>query len=361
MVKRNRLKTALLGILLAATAVVFGRQALTVYGYSAAETLVLNAHVNALDRGSLLSGGFYFRGFPAVILTLHKLFGIRIFTLMRLFCFVTALLLVTGIYFLLCLLIRNCAVAFALALAPVAAAFLFPDRFPGSLFCTLPGVYGLAFLPPLIWFAILYFRQRQLLYLFLAAAAILFLAGPSAPTSVQPQETNGAIICLTNILNTEEKNTWTVVSAGDEREMIHTDGSHVESLDFLEAVEDTASAELLYIPTEDVFFFIEKRPLSGETQGLRDAFTKTGAERDMISESDAAQTLDYSAGSENYKGSARKILMAKMYAWVQKYQEMFPESCSAWYEDDEFLCVRVRQNPYRLQNFDTGFSYNNGE
>ena len=51
-----------------------------------------------------------------------------------------------------------------------------------------------------------------------------------------------------------------------------------------------------------------------------------------------------------YKGDARYILMSKMYYWAQRYQEIYPEDFTVYYEDDEFVCYKLVQNTSFLNN-----------
>ena len=45
--------------------------------------------------------------------------------------------------------------------------------------------------------------------------------------------TNGAVICLTNIIRENEDETWTIVSANDETQMGLDHGWHYETITFL--------------------------------------------------------------------------------------------------------------------------------
>lgn len=451
--RRNRAETVFVLILAAVTAVFFGSRALNIYGYSASDTLVHNARINAMDTGAFFPDGFYPFGFHAVVYALHKLFGIRIFTLMRLFYFVTALFLVLVTYAFLRLLTRTRYVSYGFLIVLVIGTWA-PSESYLRFYCTLPGEYVMLFALPTVYFILAFFvhllrprttakssespRRAHFWQLFdadgrvratggffwgfclcvalslliypqaflvpfakdgtgrliyaawllpVAAALVLelilrligkiphgtcairsialflsvvlvtatLIAGrvrPLTASPVQPLEQNGAIICLTHILRTEVRNNWTVVSAGDETAMIHNEGGHYESLDFLEAMENYSLESELYIQTRDIYIFIEKRPLP------YDGTLQPQPLQTEITASDAGQSIDYAAGYENYLGPRRKTIMAKLYYWARAYRQMFPESCTVYYEDDDFVCYRLTQNPARLHNLAIDYGYN---
>lgn len=51
----------------------------------------------------------------------------------------------------------------------------------------------------------------------------------------------------------------------------------------------------------------------------------------------------------------REILMSKLYVWCQKFNAMYPNELHTYYEDDDFVCYYIVQNPrnlYELAVFD---------
>ncbi|MEE0954916.1 MAG: hypothetical protein U0L49_03760 [Eubacterium sp.] len=165
-------------------------------------------------------------------------------------------------------------------------------------------------------------------------------------------ESNGAMICLANILRSEEKQHWTVVSANDERQMIHDEGYHYEMIDFLTKMKKLSAEKPVYIPTEDVYFFIEKKPLW---------YTGDLYPHDLlpqVSEQNAKTSISEKAGYEMYNEDLRPVVMSKMYYWAQSFRKKFPEACTVYYEDDNFICYHLHQNPYRLYNLAIDYGYN---
>lgn len=171
----------------------------------------------------------------------------------------------------------------------------------------------------------------------------------SAVESPSVQEMNEAIVCLTNIIETEEDFTWTIVSANDELRMGEDHGWHYETFTFLEDMERLNADTLVRIPTQVVYFYVEKIPMDYNSfiGGI------------SVSEEGAAQILPARSGIDMYKGRDRWILMSRMYYWAQKFKESYPGEMEVYLETDRFVCYRLEQNPYRLYNLAIDYGYNN--
>ncbi|MEE3482617.1 MAG: hypothetical protein VZQ80_11705, partial [Lachnospiraceae bacterium] len=301
-------ETALFIILTAAVVLIFGHRALTVYGYSSNDTLLLNYRLNAMDRGAFFSDGFYPFGFSCLLFALHKLFGIRIFTLMRLFYFVTALFLVYTVYALVRRLVRNIYAAFAAALLPVILPCIFPGSFVSALYCTLPGTHAVIFLLLAADFAVCLLHKassRIPLYSLVLSLVLALVIGPSSAGAARPLPSNEAVVCLTRILQKEEKDSWSLVA---DSAAIAAAGAEAGVYDISEFLQDAAGGSSpVYIPTADVYFFIDK-----------DSESEAGAEAE---------------------------------AYIKAFSRLFPENCTVWYEAGDFTCYKVRQNPDRLYDF----------
>lgn len=46
----------------------------------------------------------------------------------------------------------------------------------------------------------------------------------------------------------------------------------------------------------------------------------------------------------------RKILESEMYNWCQNFKSSLPNEIKVYYEDEDFICYIVQQNPERLYN-----------
>lgn len=165
--------------------------------------------------------------------------------------------------------------------------------------------------------------------------------------------TNGAITCLTNIIRENKDETWTIVSANDETQMGLDHGWHYETITFLRKLEKIKEDTKIIIPTETVYFFIEKIPLDYSL-----AYSGSGQ---SISKKGASQVLPNVGGIGMYQGERRWILMSRMYYWAQAFMEKYPNEMKVYYEDDRFICYRIPQNMYHQYNFAIDYGYNQVE
>lgn len=171
-----------------------------------------------------------------------------------------------------------------------------------------------------------------------------------APRHAGAQEMNESVICLTNIIRGEEDFTWTIVSANDETRMGWDNGYHYEMITFLQEMEKAPTDTLIRIPTQVVYFFIEKIPVDYNISYYGSGQT--------ISEEGAASTLPNGDGIYVYQAMNRWILMSKMYYWAEAFRQLCPNEMEIYMETDNFICYRIEQEPYRLYNFALDYGYN---
>lgn len=163
--------------------------------------------------------------------------------------------------------------------------------------------------------------------------------------------TNQAFACTTNILRTEKDFSWTICSADTEYRMTEEHGYHTEILDFLHAIERIDSDTVYEIPTQKVFFFIEKTPI--------DYTLSYYGSGQQISEPGAAIKLPVMAmGIRAYRGQSRWVCMSKLYYWMQEFMKLYPTDVRVYYEDQDFVCYEVVQEPYHLFNFAIDYRFN---
>lgn len=172
------------------------------------------------------------------------------------------------------------------------------------------------------------------------------------PVYEKALETNGAITCLTNIIDEEKDFTWTIISANDELRMVEGDGYRYEILEFLNNIKKGDKAAAFTIPTDDVYFFIEKIPVNY-------AGTADGLELGSVSKEYAKEPLSTKSGIYAYQGRDRWITMSHMYYWAQKFMELYPNEMEVYYESDDFVCYRLKQNGNSLYNLAIDYGYNN--
>ena len=164
-------------------------------------------------------------------------------------------------------------------------------------------------------------------------------------------ETNEAITCLTNILRSEPDCTWTICSANDEFRMCEENGYHYETIVFLREIEGWSKDTIVTLPTEKVFFFVEK-----------DCTVANGyMGTDKVSEDGAKKRLSYAGGLAPYQGENRWITMSHMYYWAQEMLRMYPNEMKVYMETDNFVCYVLEQNTYSLVNLAIDYGYNTGE
>ncbi|MCI9077851.1 MAG: hypothetical protein HFH68_02845 [Lachnospiraceae bacterium] len=166
-------------------------------------------------------------------------------------------------------------------------------------------------------------------------------------------ETNDAITCITNIMSENKEGTYTICSANDELRMIEGHGYHYEIITFLRQMEGDNYLDSLTIPTDKVYFFIEKKPVAYDEE-----YEGSGQ---YISADGASNPLVYSSGLGIYKGRNRWIVMSRMYYWAKEFQKMYGKEMKVYYESKDFVCYVVEQNPYRLYDFSIDYWYNTRE
>ena len=182
------------------------------------------------------------------------------------------------------------------------------------------------------------------------AAGMIHQGLVKTPDFISDYVSNGAYTCLTNIIKENKDETWTIVSANDETQMGLDHGWHYETITFLRKQEYINRDTKLIIPTEKVYFFIEKIPLN--------YFVAYSGSGQSISKKGASQSLPDSGGSVMYQGESRWILMSRMYYWAQAFMEMYPNEMKVYYESEDFVCYVISQNMYHQYNFAIDYGYN---
>ena len=182
------------------------------------------------------------------------------------------------------------------------------------------------------------------------AAGMIHQGLVKTPDFISDYVSNGAFTCLTNIIKENKDETWTIVSANDETQMGLDHGWHYETITFLRKQEHINKDTKLIIPTEKVYFFIEKIPLNYSV-----VYSGSGQ---SISKKGASQSLPDSGGIGMYQGEGRWILMSRMYYWAQAFMEMYPNEMKVYYESEDFVCYVIPQNMYHQYNFAIDYGYN---
>lgn len=156
--------------------------------------------------------------------------------------------------------------------------------------------------------------------------------------------------------------TWTIVSPVEELSLVGNEGYHYELWDFITSMERYQEGMEIEIPTEYVFFVLEKKPLKYnqyrldgldyefEPLNVDDAEWVLSAEMLGIKESDY---MGYYRTLE-----ARRLLEAKLAAWLEEYSKAFPDQMEVFLEDDDVIIYKFTQDLLMPNNFAIDYGYN---
>lgn len=178
-----------------------------------------------------------------------------------------------------------------------------------------------------------------------------------------------AAVEVTNDINQRfPKYSYTIISPTDELYQVIEHGRHEEISNLLKQMQYGAYS----IPTEYLFFFVEKEPLlyaqnhfiTGPRWLAEEkyahfspaGFTSEGSQvvHSEISEEAAQEAMmSFAKPSDVYSNyTSRNIVESKMYLWCENLKKSFPHEMSIYYEDDAFVCYVIKQNTYRLLNLE---------
>ena len=179
---------------------------------------------------------------------------------------------------------------------------------------------------------------------------------------------NAAVELTSEIMDAYPQYSYTIISTTEELYQSVDDARHEEILDFY----NKSRLVDYYIPTEYLFFYIEKNPIyyaqyhffSGPRWLAQDKYTKyyeystavlsigDGIEHSEISEEAVGESLlTTSKASDAYSVIInRTILESEMYHWCQEFKTRLPNEIKVYYEDENFICYVIKQNPAHLYN-----------
>ncbi len=167
------------------------------------------------------------------------------------------------------------------------------------------------------------------------------------------------------IVERYEPGSYIVISMNDERSQLEDPESRSHLLDFAQAIDE---ADYYALPAEYLFLFVEKSPLK---QGCTQYFTgprwlgRTSSECKQlewqrwypdviswrISEEAAKHVITrYEEFKQTYYSSyfnrwIRSALCSKAYYWYQDFSKAYPTETNIYYEDEDFVCYVIHQNP----------------
>ena len=174
---------------------------------------------------------------------------------------------------------------------------------------------------------------------------------------------NSATELSNRIIDTLPKQQYTVISTSDEIYQIIGSGFHEELLTFLQRESDPTYT----IPTPYLLLYIEKHPIeyaqyhfpSGPRWLAWEEYPRFYPDiasqcpeirKGQITEEDAEKAILYGAKLSDTAATVegRAILESKAWAWYQTFSALHPRDCRIVYEDEDFLCCCVTQNPASL-------------
>ncbi|MBX9229824.1 hypothetical protein [Coprococcus catus] len=178
-----------------------------------------------------------------------------------------------------------------------------------------------------------------------------------------------SVINLTNRIASEyPKQRYTIISTTDEIYQVIESGWHEEILDFYYK----SKLEKYYIPTEYLFFYVEKNPIQyaqyhffagprwlaqkkySQYYKYSNAVISEGSaiKSSKISEDVLGEPLtDMGKASDAYSNlKNRTILESELYFWCQDFKARLPYEIQVYYEDEDVVCYMIKQNPEHLYN-----------
>lgn len=178
-----------------------------------------------------------------------------------------------------------------------------------------------------------------------------------------------SVVNLTNRIASEyPKQRYTIISTTDEIYQVIESGWHEEILDFYYK----SKLEKYYIPTEYLFFYVEKHPIQyaqyhffagprwlaqkkySQYYKYSNAVISEGSaiKSSKISEDVLGEPLtDMGKASDAYSNlKNRTILEAELYFWCQDFKARLPYEIQVYYEDEDVVCYMIKQNPEHLYN-----------
>lgn len=165
------------------------------------------------------------------------------------------------------------------------------------------------------------------------------------------------------IANFPEKQ-FTIISPTEELYQTVDYGFHEELLTMLDKKENAE----YYIPTKYLFFYLEKKPIVFNSANYTDGpswlalqryhklliNSSVGKDYETGEISEEKAELPLLLGSKLSNGYSniynREIVESRAWKYMEILLERYPDQISVFYEDDNFICYCMKQNPLRLTN-----------
>lgn len=176
-----------------------------------------------------------------------------------------------------------------------------------------------------------------------------------------------AVTLTRTIMEDCEPYTYAIVSPTDELYQIVEKGNHIELLNFLDEIEEKEEYTLGY---DDLFFFVEKKPLYYAQLYFVEGPSWLGEERypescreefeslystwrisqapdviaSEISRDKAEREIPETGSWQKYtRLENREVLESKAYEQCMRLMEAYPDQMEIYYEDEAFICFHLEQ------------------
>jgi len=177
-----------------------------------------------------------------------------------------------------------------------------------------------------------------------------------------------AVTLTREIMEDLERDTFVIVSPTDELYQVIEQGAHIELLDFLEHVE-TEQEYILW--RENLFFFVEKRPLYYAQLYFAQGPSWLGEERypeasreeyetlhptwrvsqapdfiasEISAEKAEREVVETDSWQKYVRLENREVLESRAYGHCMRLMETYPDQMEIYYEDENFICFYFTQD-----------------
>lgn len=257
----------------------------------------------------------------------------------------------------------------------------YPELIPDSRFCSVGHMLVLAvtLMPVDVLFSVLlHFCSTSVLRLASVFTIVgiyvgaLLLSNYRGLLFYELTRYNSTVKVTNSIIDTFPKKSYTIVAPTDELYPVILDGWHEELKLFAEQCTDPEYT----LPTEYVFLYVEKKPLLyaqshffqgpfwlGEEKYM-DTYWKRYSKKYPYSGASQAPEIKTAEITEKTVQDTRKELYsewhsytrleertrleAQVYDWCRRFSELHPGVLDVYYEDEDFVCYYLRQEPGRL-------------
>ncbi|WP_077532802.1 glycosyltransferase family protein [Massiliimalia massiliensis] len=161
-----------------------------------------------------------------------------------------------------------------------------------------------------------------------------------------------ALLCM-ELLHNADPFTWTVISPTNDLAMIRNSGYHYEILDLLEEVDSGQAA--IYIPTQYVYVVVENlvtdfNDSRREIDGSDRAEMAVPVSPEYALDDSVDVYTVYGDSPDRAYYFSRKTVMSRLYYWMEKVKEAYPQEVSVYYEDSTCTVYQIEQDEYFLLN-----------